>query len=199
MKYKTSFLCLILYIITVTIFSVANADSGNNTQINVSSVNKIIINKLVPVTNVSISGNNVDGESAGNGSNAGGNGNIAGAAPLSVSSPFKCNTLASSGNAADDGRRAYNRLNCVSCHGQDGSGGMGPNIKGAGSDVAEAVYGEGAMPSFAGFLCPNDIIDLEAYLGNTTKIVKYLDWDVYNEKIQDSYIAPKPVGVVAGP
>ncbi len=192
MKYKTSFLCLILYIITVTIFSVANADSGNNTQINVSSVNKIISNKRVPVTNVSISSNNIDGENAGNGSNAG-------AAPLSVNSPFKCNTLASSGNAADDGRRAYNRLNCVSCHGQDGSGGMGPNIKGAGGDVAEAVYGEGAMPSFAGFLCPNDIIDLEAYLGNTTKIVKYLDWDDYNEKIQDGYIAPKPVGVIAGP
>ena len=195
MKYKASFLCLILYAITLAFFGVANAE--DNTQSNLKIVNKTKINNSVPVTKISISSSN-DGKNTGNGNTASVNKNMGGVR-LTVSAPFKCNTLASSGNAADDGRRAYNRLNCVSCHGQDGSGGMGPNIQGGGDDVAEAVYGEGAMPSYAGFLCPNDIIDLQAYLGRTTKTVKYLDWDVYNEKIQDGYIAPQPVGVVAGP
>ena len=129
----------------------------------------------------------------------GGSGGSTGGSKLAVTAPFNCATLASSGNASDDGRRAYNRLNCISCHGQDGSGGMGPNIKGAGSDVAEAVNGEGAMPSFAGFLCPNDVTDLEAYLGSTTKTVKYLDWDAPIEQIVDGAIAPTPTDVVVGP
>ncbi|MGZ5052967.1 MAG: c-type cytochrome [Methylobacter sp.] len=122
-----------------------------------------------------------------------------GGSKLPVTAPFDCSTLASSGNAADDGRRAYNRLNCVSCHGQDGSGGMGPDIRGEGGDVAEAVYGDGAMPSFAGFLCPNDITDLQAYLNSISKTAKYLDWDVSFEQILDGAIAPAPTGVVTGP
>jgi mono/diheme cytochrome c family protein len=147
---------------------------------------------------VSGGGNGGNGTNGDNGSN-GGNSSNGGGAKLAVTAPFNCATLASSGNAVDDGRRAYNRLNCVSCHGQDGSGGMGPNIKGAGGDVAEAVNGEGAMPSFAGFLCPNDVTDLEAYLGSTTKTAKYLDWDVQFEQILDGTAAPAPTGVVVGP
>jgi hypothetical protein len=76
---------------------------------------------------------------------------------------------------------------------------MGPNIKGGGDDVAEAVKGEGAMPSYAGFLCPNDVIDLQAYLGNTSKIIKYLDWDLPIQQIKDAAAAATPSGVVAGP
>ncbi|MGZ5076215.1 MAG: c-type cytochrome [Methylobacter sp.] len=122
-----------------------------------------------------------------------------GGSKLPVTAPFDCSTLALSGNAADDGRRAYNRLNCVSCHGQDGSGGMGPDIRGEGDDIAEAVYGEGAMPSFAGFLCPNDITDLQAYLNSISKTAKYLDWDVSFEQILDGAIAPTPTDIVTGP
>ena len=122
-----------------------------------------------------------------------------GGSKLPVTAPFNCGTLASSGNAVDDGRRAYNRLNCVSCHGQDGSGGMGPDIRGEADGVSEAVYGEGAMPSFAGFLCPNDIADLQAYIGSISKAVKYLDWDIQFQKIKDGAIAPTPTNVVVGP
>jgi len=140
------------------------------------------------------------GGSGGNGGSGGGNGGgIGGGAKLAVTAPFNCGTLASSGNAADDGRRAYIRLNCVSCHGQDGSGGMGPNIKDGGDDVAEAVNGEGAMPSFAGFLCPNDVADLQAYLGSISKTAKHLDWDVQFQQILDGAVAPAPTNVVVGP
>ena len=146
------------------------------------------------VTQVQVSGGDDNNKGNSNGGNSGNGGT-----KLAVTAPFDCKTLASSGNAADDGRRAYNRLNCVSCHGQDGSGGMGPNIKGGGDDVAEAVNGEGAMPSYAGFLCPNDVIDLQAYLGNTSKIIKYLDWDLPVQQIKDAAAAATPTGVVAGP
>lgn len=133
--------------------------------------------------------------------NGGGNGNGSnGGSKLAVTAPFNCNTLASSGNAAADGRRAYVRLNCVSCHGQDASGGMGPNIQGSGGDVAEAVKGgDGAMPAFTGFLCANDVTDLAAYLNSYAKTKKYLDWDVHAEKLLDGTAAPAPTGVVPGP
>ena len=126
-------------------------------------------------------------------------GSGSGGTKLAVTAPFDCTKLASSGNAADDGRRAYNRLNCVSCHGQDGSGGMGPDIRGEGGDVAESVNGEGAMPSFAGFLCPNDVIDLQAYLSSTSKTAKYLDWDLPIQQIKDGTPAAAASGVVVGP
>lgn len=70
-------------------------------------------------------------------------------------------------DAAGEGRRAFLRLNCYSCHGMHGTGGMGPNLVGEGSDdVSEAVlYGEeGGMPSFKGYLCTNDVTYLQAYL-----------------------------------
>ncbi len=130
-------------------------------------------------------------------SNGGGNGG--GGTKLAVTAPFDCATLASSGNAADDGRRAYIRLNCVSCHGQDASGGMGPNIQDESGDVGEAVNGEGAMPSYAGFLCPNDVVDLQAYLNSISKTTKFLDWDDQLEKIVSGTPAPAPTGVVPGP
>ena len=166
------------------------------------------------VTNVQVSGGGNDSSKGGDGvskggkegsigdnggSNGSGNSSGNGGAKLAVTAPFDCTTLASSGNAADDGRRAYNRLNCVSCHGQDGSGGMGPDIRGQGGDVAEAVNGEGAMPSYAGFLCPNDVIDLQAYLGSISKTVKYLDWDLPVEQIKDGAAAATATGVVVGP
>lgn len=128
-----------------------------------------------------------------------GSGNSGGGTKLSVTAPFDCNTLASSGNAADDGRRAYIRLNCASCHGQDGSGSMGPDIRGEGGDVAEALNGEGAMPSFAGFVCPNDAVDLQAYLNSISKTAKYLDWDAQPEQVLHATPALTPTDVVVGP
>lgn len=122
-----------------------------------------------------------------------------GSGKLAVTAPFNCLTLATSGNAADDGRRAYIRLNCASCHGQDASGSMGPNIQGEGGDVVEAVNGEGAMPSYAGFLCPNDVVDLQAYLNSVSKTTKFLDWDVHLEKLVSGTPAPAPTGVIPGP
>jgi len=69
-------------------------------------------------------------------------------------------------NAAGEGRRAYLRLNCYSCHGMHGTGGMGPNIVGEGDGVNEVVpngSGEG-MPAFKNNLCANDLTYLSAYL-----------------------------------
>lgn len=75
----------------------------------------------------------------------------------------KCSTML---NAAGEGRRAYLRLNCNSCHGDHGDGGMGPAIAGEGDDVAEVVPNgsDEGMPSYNGKLCPTDVSNLVAYL-----------------------------------
>jgi mono/diheme cytochrome c family protein len=68
---------------------------------------------------------------------------------------------------AVEGRRAYLRMNCYSCHGMAGKGGMGPNIvKAESGDVREAIMEgeEGGMPSFKNNLCPNDIANIATYL-----------------------------------
>lgn len=69
---------------------------------------------------------------------------------------------------AIEGRRAFVRMNCYSCHGMDAHGAsMGPSLVGAeAGDVNEAVlYGqERGMPSFKNNLCANDIRNLTAYL-----------------------------------
>jgi len=68
---------------------------------------------------------------------------------------------------AVEGRRAYMRMNCYSCHGASGhGGGMGPSLIGAADDTSEAVLnGEGGgMPSFKNNLCTNDVANLTAYL-----------------------------------
>ncbi|MDD5035271.1 MAG: c-type cytochrome [Methylococcaceae bacterium] len=71
-------------------------------------------------------------------------------------------------DTAVEGRRAFIRMNCYSCHGATGhGGGMGPSLVGVESgDVSEAVLkGEdGGMPSFKNNLCPNDVANLTAYL-----------------------------------
>ena len=65
----------------------------------------------------------------------------------------------------EEGRRAYLRLNCYSCHGDAGLGGMGPNIVGE-DGVAEVVPlgASSGMPGYNAYLCPNDITNLQAYL-----------------------------------
>lgn len=87
--------------------------------------------------------------------------------------------------AAIQGRRAYLRLNCYSCHGDYAQGGtMGPNVQGEGGDVAEALRGDGGMPSFTSALCPNDASNLSVYLNSvkalqTSKAPQLLDWKTY--------------------
>ena len=81
---------------------------------------------------------------------------------------------------AEEGRRAYLRMNCYSCHGTSGGGGMGPNIVGGEGDVAEAVPqgSDNGMPSFSSYLCGNDINNLKAYLMSigTKSEPKFLHW-----------------------
>ncbi len=81
-----------------------------------------------------------------------------------ITNPPNC--LPPSLSAVAEGRRAYLRLNCYSCHGDTGLGGMGPNIQGESGGVNDAVPNgaEGGMPPFDNYLCANDLTYLEAYL-----------------------------------
>jgi mono/diheme cytochrome c family protein len=85
-------------------------------------------------------------------------------------------------NAVGEGRRAWLRLNCYGCHGNNGAGGMGPNIQHAEfGDVREAMFGdamEGGMRSFTGFAKSNDPANIAAYLATigTAKEPTWLDW-----------------------
>jgi mono/diheme cytochrome c family protein len=81
-----------------------------------------------------------------------------------------------------DGRRAWLKLNCYGCHGNNAGGGMGPNIRGAESgDVKEAMSGdamEGGMRSFNKYASSTDAANISAYLRSigTSKEPKWLDW-----------------------
>ena len=84
-------------------------------------------------------------------------------------------------DAASEGRRAYMRLNCYSCHSIGAHGGtMGPSLIDKADDVGEVVpYGSDAgMPAFKNYLCPNDLANLRAYiqlLGTGTEPT-FTDW-----------------------
>ncbi len=84
-------------------------------------------------------------------------------------------------DAAGEGRRAFMRLNCYSCHGGSGHGGtMGPSLVGEAAEVADAVPNgeDGGMPPFKNYLCANDIANLTAYiqsLGTSTE-PKFTEW-----------------------
>jgi len=85
-------------------------------------------------------------------------------------------------NAAGEGRRAWLKLNCYGCHGNNGAGGMGPNIQhGEFGDVSEAMRGdarEGGMRSFTGIAKSNDAANIAAYLATigTAREPKWFDW-----------------------
>jgi mono/diheme cytochrome c family protein len=79
---------------------------------------------------------------------------------------------------AEEGRRAYLRLNCYGCHGMRGTGGMGPRIIGE-DDVGVVLEGsDSGMPSFRNALCPNDLNYLSAYLRSlgTRKEPTFTHW-----------------------
>lgn len=98
---------------------------------------------------------------------------------LTVTNPPNC--LTASLTPAQEGRRAYLRLNCYSCHGDSGLGGMGPNIRGEGGGVKDVVPNgsDGGMPGFSDYLCANDLDYLQAYLnslGSRTPAPSFLHW-----------------------
>lgn len=95
--------------------------------------------------------------------------------------------LAQAAGAADlgpvgEGRRAWLKLNCYGCHGNNAAGGMGPNIQHAeAGDVGEAMWGdamEGGMRSFSGYATTKDANNIAAYLATIggAKEPKWLDW-----------------------
>jgi mono/diheme cytochrome c family protein len=130
--------------------------------------------------------NGGSGSSGGSGSKGttGGTGSSASATAYTIPANFNfnCNTRNPNGDAIENGRRAYVRLNCTVCHSDNGHGGtMGPNIAGAeAGDVSEAVTQgeEGGMPSFKKYLCPNDVADLQAYISsmNSKAAPGFTDW-----------------------
>lgn len=84
-------------------------------------------------------------------------------------------------DAAGEGRRAYMRLNCYSCHSMGAHGGtMGPSLIGKADEVADAVPNgeEGGMPPFRNYLCTNDLANLKAYIQllGTGSEPTFTDW-----------------------
>ncbi len=82
---------------------------------------------------------------------------------------------------AGEGRRAYLKLNCYSCHGMFATGAMGPNIVHAEKgDVSEAVMQgqEGGMPSYKAYATTTDVNNLTAYLASigTASEPVFMDW-----------------------
>jgi mono/diheme cytochrome c family protein len=67
--------------------------------------------------------------------------------------------------------------NCARCHGQDGEGGIGPQLAGqvttnfpdAKAEIAFVRAGRDGMPSFAGQLSPTEIEDVVAYTRTALK------------------------------
>lgn len=61
--------------------------------------------------------------------------------------------------------------NCASCHGDDGTGGSGPDISGESEteEIAQIVLdGEGDMPAFDGDLTDQEIADVVAFVAEGT-------------------------------
>lgn len=81
---------------------------------------------------------------------------------------------------AAEGRRAYMRLNCYSCHGNSAHGGaMGPSLVGKANEADVVYEGDGhGMPGFQDNLCPNDVAYLAAYLDSlgTDSEPKFTHW-----------------------
>ncbi len=104
---------------------------------------------------------------------------------LAISSVMVISTLTSA-YAADvsAGRRAWLQFNCYGCHGNNGAGGMGPNVQHSNSnDVTDAMKGgekDGGMRSFIGTTNATtfDAANIAAYLATigTTSEPKWLDW-----------------------
>ena len=109
-------------------------------------------------------------------------GSTSGTATAKVSIGILENCITPVLSAAEEGRRAYLRLNCNVCHGGNGHGAtMAPSIAGKElGDIQEAmIYGkDGGMPSFKNYICGNDAANIAAYLqtlGRSNE-PKFLNW-----------------------
>jgi cytochrome c551 len=99
----------------------------------------------------------------------GGTTEIPGATTQTVAPPPE--TAAEGGGAADAaaGKEVF-ASNCGSCHGADGTGGIGPNLTtlpaaaDAGAVAKQVENGGGAMPAFKGRLSDQDIQNVAAYV-----------------------------------
>ena len=75
---------------------------------------------------------------------------------------------AAGGGNPENGKSIYD-TRCSACHAPDGSGGVGPALKGVADRLSEADHiavvtdGRGAMPSFKGQLSEQEIKDVVAY------------------------------------
>ncbi len=68
---------------------------------------------------------------------------------------------------AVEGRKAWLKYNCYSCHGMRAAGGMGPRLAGDSDDVAEAVIKgeEEGMPSYKKYkVTAQEMKDMATYL-----------------------------------
>ena len=77
-----------------------------------------------------------------------------------------CSSTNSTQDMAIEGRRAFMRMNCYSCHGMSGHGaGMGPSLVGKANEADVVIEGDGhGMPAYKNNLCTNDVRNLSAYL-----------------------------------
>jgi cytochrome c551 len=105
---------------------------------------------------------------------------------LIIAFAFAASVLApiSSFAGPQEGRKAWMKLNCNGCHGNNGGGGMGPNIRDQEAhDISTAMHGdarEGGMRSYVGVsqFGPTDAADIAAYLRTvgTPQEPTWVDW-----------------------
>jgi mono/diheme cytochrome c family protein len=89
-----------------------------------------------------------------------------------------------SGRAASvtEGRKAWLKFSCYGCHGDNGGGGMGPNVRHEETgDVSEAMNGDArgeGMRSYKGIATAIDAANIAAYLATigTASEPKWHDW-----------------------
>ena len=101
--------------------------------------------------------------------------------PATAAGPVAESGVAAPLPPAGEGRRAFLKFNCYSCHGMFAGGGMGPNIVHAErGDLGEAIkHGEsGGMPGFGRLVKSVDIKNIGSYLNSigTPNEPKFMDW-----------------------
>jgi len=87
--------------------------------------------------------------------------------------PAKLNPYTGNSEAIAEGEELYKLLNCYSCHGLGGGGGMGPNLtdekwkEGTGSDtrvMAQVMTGRSKMPGYDGAITEDEAWKVIAYV-----------------------------------
>ena len=90
-----------------------------------------------------------------------------------VSVPEKLNPFTNDEKAIAEGEELYKMLNCYSCHGLRGGGGMGPNLtdeqwkEGTGSDervMSQVMTGRNKMPGYGEVITEEEAWKVIAYV-----------------------------------